>query len=160
MELDDVIKKLRKLKIKKIFIQFPEGLTLKIIDISKRLQQEGFDVVICAEPCYGACDIKDSEAKRLGYDAILHIGHSKFCLESEVPVVYWEYELDIDPIPLLKKQFHKLKPYKKIGLVTSVQYVKAMNKVKDYLKKNGKEVFVHKTLKYPGQILGLSLIHI
>ncbi|MBL7169433.1 MAG: diphthamide biosynthesis enzyme Dph2 [Candidatus Aenigmarchaeota archaeon] len=149
-----ILIKLKKTKAKKIFIQYPEGLTLKIVDIAKKLEKEGFEVLVCVEPCYGSCDLKDHKAKLMGCDTILHIGHSDFGLESEIPVIYWEYEIDVDPIPTLEKEFHKLKPYKKIGLVTSVQFVKAMNEVKEYLEKNGKEVFVHKTLKYPGQVLG------
>ena len=154
MELKSVIEKLNGMKVKKVFIQYPEGLTLKIVDISKKLEKEGFEVFICVEPCYGSCDIRDHEAKLMGCDVILHIGHSDFGLDSELPVVYWEYEINVDPISVLEKEFHKLKPYKKIGLITSVQFVKAMDKVKDYLEKNGKEIFVHKTLKYLGQVLG------
>jgi len=154
MKFEDVVEKLKEMNARKIFIQYPEGLTLRIVDISKKLENEGFEVLVCVEPCYGACDIRDVEGKRLGCDTILHIGHSEFGIESELPVVYWEYEIDVDPIPLLKKEFHKLKPYKRIGLVTSVQFVKAMNKVKEYLEENSKEVFVHKALKYSGQVLG------
>ena len=130
MEFEDVIKKLRKMNAKKVFIQYPEGLKMKIIDISKRFEKYGFDIVICVEPCYGACDIRDMEAKRLGCDIIVHIGHSEFGLESEVPVIYWEYEMNIDSIPLLEKEFHKLEPYKSIGLITSVQFIKTMSRVK------------------------------
>jgi len=154
MEFNDIIRKLKKIKARKIFIQYPEGLKSKIINISKELEKEGFETIICVEPTYGSCDLRDHEAKLMGCDVILHIGHSDFGLKSELPVVYWEYEINVDPIPVLKKEFHKLKPYKKIGLVTSVQFIKAMNIVKEYLEKNDKKVFVYKTLKYPGQILG------
>ncbi len=154
MKFENVVEELKKIGVKKVFIQYPEGLTLKIVDISKKLEKEGFEVIVCIEPCYGSCDLRDMEAKRLGCDVILHIGHSDFGLDNELPVVYWEYEIDVDPIPALEKELHKLKPYKKIGLITGVQFVKAMNKVKEYLEKNGKEIFVHKTLKYPGQVLG------
>jgi 2-(3-amino-3-carboxypropyl)histidine synthase len=152
--IPDIIKKLKEIKATKIFVQYPEGIKLKITDISKTLEKEKFEVILCMEPCYGSCDLKDYEAKLMSCDVILHIGHSDFGLGSEVPVVYWDYEIDVDPIPILKKEFHKLDPYKKIGLLTSLQFVKAMNKVKDYLEENSKEVFVHKTLKHPGQILG------
>jgi len=154
MSLENVIKELKEKKAKKVFVQYPEGLKLKVVDISKSLEKEGFEVILCLEPTFGSCDLRDQEAKRLGCNAILHIGHSDFGMRSEMPVIYWEYEIDVDPIPTLKKEFDKLKPFKKIGLITSVQYVKAMNKVKKYLEKNGKEVFVEKVLKYPGQILG------
>jgi 2-(3-amino-3-carboxypropyl)histidine synthase len=152
--INGIIKQLKEKKGDRIFIQYPEGLKLKIPNISKELEKEGFSPIISLEPCYGSCDIRDSEAKILGCDTILHIGHSDFGIKSELPVIYWEYRIDIDPISLIEKELSKLEPYKKIGLVTSVQYIDAMEKVKDYLEKNKKEVFVHKTLEYPGQILG------
>lgn len=152
--MKEIIDKLRSLKARRIFIQYPEGLKLRIQEISRRLEKEGFEILICCEPTFGACDVRDVEAERLGCEAILHIGHSDFGVGSEIPVIYWEYEIDADSIPVLEKEFHKLKPYRKIGLVTSVQFVSAMRKVKEYLENTGKEVYVHKALKYPGQVLG------
>ncbi|MEM5792747.1 MAG: diphthamide biosynthesis enzyme Dph2 [Candidatus Aenigmatarchaeota archaeon] len=153
-EMDKIVSELKKINAKRILVQYPEGLITKIIEISKKLEDEGFEVLLSMEPCYGACDIRDLEARRLGCDAVLHIGHSDFGLEQEIPVIFWEYKLDVDPIPILEKEFQKLKPFKKVGLLTSIQYVDSLPKVKDYLEKNGKEVLIHKTLKYPGQILG------
>jgi 2-(3-amino-3-carboxypropyl)histidine synthase len=154
MELKRVIEKLNKTGSKRVLVEFPGGLIPKIVDISRKLENQGFEIILSMEPCYGACDLRDMEAKRLGCDTILHIAHTDFGLESEIPVVYWEYRLDVDPIPALEKEFHKLEPYKKIGLVTSLQFFDAMEKVKEYLGINDKEVFIHKTLEYPGQILG------
>lgn len=150
----EVIFELKRLKAKKVFIQYPEGLKTKIQEISKQLEKEGFGTLIDCEPTYGGCDVRDVEAKRLGCDVILHIGHSDFGIKSEIPVVYWDYFIDIDPIPILKKEIDKLRKFNKIGLVTSLQFVPAMEKTKQYLEKIGKKVFVHKTLKYLGQVLG------
>lgn len=152
--MDEIINKLKKLKAERIFVQYPEGLKLKIQEISKYLKKEGFEALICCEPSYGACDLRDDEAERLGCDAILHIGHSDFGLKSKIPIIYWDYFLDVDPLPTLKKEIEKLEGFEKMGFVTSLQFVPAMNKVKDYLEKEGKKVYVHKTLKYPGQVLG------
>jgi len=149
-----IIEKLKERNAKKIFIQFPEGLTLKIQKISKELEKEGFEILLCLEPCYGSCDLRDHEAKLMECDIILHIGHSDFGIEPEVPIVYWEYFIDIDPLHILEKEIGKLNKFEKIGLVTSLQFVPVMDKVKKYLEKIGKKIFVHKTLKYPGQILG------
>ncbi|MEM7821559.1 MAG: diphthamide biosynthesis enzyme Dph2 [Candidatus Aenigmatarchaeota archaeon] len=151
-----VINKLRKLKAKRVFIQFGEGLKLRIQDIAEKLKKEGFETVICCEPCFGSCDIREFEAKRLGCDAILHIGHEKI-VHTKIPVIYWEYFMDSDPHIALEKDFLKLENFKKIGLITSIQFVKTIPKVKEYLEKKGKVVFVHKALKYPGQILGCNL---
>ncbi|MEM7819130.1 MAG: diphthamide synthesis protein, partial [Candidatus Aenigmatarchaeota archaeon] len=76
--MEEAIKTLKRIKAKKVLVQFPEGLKLRIQDIAKKLEKEGFNVVLCLEPCFGACDIRDEEAKRLGCEAILHIGHEEF----------------------------------------------------------------------------------
>jgi len=153
----DILKELKKKGVKRIFVQYPEGLKLRIQDIVKKIENNDFEVVICCEPCYGACDIRDYEAERLSCDVILHIGHSDLKIKSKVPVIYWEYFYTVDPIPVLKKETKKLKKFKRIGLITSVQFVKAMDKVKDHLKNIGKKVYIHKSLKYPGQILGCNV---
>lgn len=152
----EIIKKLKKIKARKIFVQFPEGLILRIQDIVKELERNGFQVVLSLEKCFGACDIREHEARLMECDAILHIGHEKF-FESKFPVVFWEYPIEANPLPTLEKEIHKLKDFNKIGLVTSIQFVKTIPVVKRFLKKNGKKVFIQKSLKYPGQVLGCNL---
>lgn len=153
----DIVKELKRKKVKRIFIQYPEGLKLKIQSIVKKIEDNGFETVMCCEPCYGSCDIRDYEAERLGCDAILHIGHSDMKIRSKIPMIYWEYFYTVDPIPILKKEISKLSKFKKIGLITSVQFIKTTEKVKNYLENIGKEVHIHKSLKYPGQILGCNV---
>ena len=150
-------KELKKLNAKRIFVQFPEGLMLSIQEISQKLEREGFEVVLCLEKTYGGCDIRDDEAKRLKCDAILHIAHQNFGVKSSLPVVYWDYFLEADPIPILEKEFSKLKEYKNICLVTSLQFVKTLPAVAEFLKKNGKKAFVEKKLHYEGQMLGCKV---
>jgi 2-(3-amino-3-carboxypropyl)histidine synthase len=151
------VKELKKLKAKRIFVQFPEGLKLRIQDITKALEENGFETVICIEPTYGSCDVRDSEAASLKCDAILHIAHQSFCVKSGLPVVYWDYFLEANAVPILEKEFSKLKDYKNIGLVTSLQFVKTLPAVAKFLEKNGKKVFVHKSLQYDGQMLGCKI---
>lgn len=155
--LAKAIDNLESLNAKRVFVQYPEGIKLRIQDIVKKLEAEGFDVVICTEPCFGACDIRDFEAARLGCDAILHIGHEDYGAESDLPVVFWEYFISSDPTPILEKEFTKLEPYKKIGLATSIQFVDATEKVRQFLENHGKKVFTHTSLQHPGQILGCNL---
>jgi 2-(3-amino-3-carboxypropyl)histidine synthase len=155
--MKEIIKKLKDLNAKKVFVQFPEGIKLKIQEIVKELEKEEFEIVLCLEPCFGACDIRDEEAERLSCDSILHIGHERFVEKTELPVVYWEYFLEADPCPILNKEFDELKSFEKIGLVTSIQFVKLIPKTKEWLEKKGKKVFAHKALQYPGQVLGCNL---
>jgi 2-(3-amino-3-carboxypropyl)histidine synthase len=153
----DISKELKKKRVKRIFIQYPEGLKLRIQNIAKDLEDNGFEVIICCEPTYGSCDLRDEEATRLGCDAILHIGHSDLKIKPKLPVVYWEYFYTVDPIPILKEEMNELKKFKRIGIVTSVQFIKTTDKVIDFLKNAGKEVYIQKSLKYPGQILGCNV---
>ncbi|MBS3052621.1 MAG: diphthamide biosynthesis enzyme Dph2 [Candidatus Aenigmarchaeota archaeon] len=157
IDTKNIISKLKLLKAKRIMVQFPEGLKMKILEIAKVLEKEGFDLILNVEPVFGACDIRDFEGKRLGCDMILHIGHSDFGVKSELPVIYWDYFFDVNPIPALKKNLEKLNNYKNIGLFTSIQYMPAMLKVKNFLEKNEKNVFTHKSQKYEGQVLGCRI---
>jgi 2-(3-amino-3-carboxypropyl)histidine synthase len=155
--MEEVVNELKKIGARKILVQFPEGLKLRIQSIAKKLESKNFDVVLCCEKCFGACDIRDEEALRLGCDAILHIGHEKFVEKTSLPVVYWEYFIGAEPIPILEKEFKKIENFKRIGLITSIQFVKLVSDVKKYLEKMGKEVYVHKALQHEGQILGCDL---
>jgi len=153
------LEKLKALNARCVFVQYPEGIKLNIQNIAKEIEHAGFDVVTCVEPCFGACDIRDFEALRLGCDAILHIGHEEFISQQKIklPVVYWEYFIPSDPTPILEKEFSKLEQYERIGLATSIQFVDAIEKVKRFLESRGKKVLTHKALQHPGQILGCNL---
>ncbi len=148
---------LKQLKAKRVFVQYPEGLKTKIQDIDEELKKNGFETILCCEPTFGACDVRDFEAKRLGCDAILHIAHTDFGVKSELPVVYWDYFFDADPIPIIEKEFEKIDKFEKIGLFASLQYIPAMNEVKRYLERRGKKVLVAKTQKHEGQVLGCRI---
>jgi 2-(3-amino-3-carboxypropyl)histidine synthase len=155
--MNEAVKKLKKLHAKRIFVQSPEGLKMRIQDITKQLEKAGFEVILSMEPCWGACDIREHEAILLKCDAILHIGHEDYGVKTTIPVVYWEYFFDVDPLPALEKDFDKIKDFKKIGLVSSLQFVKNVDSVKSFLEKKGNQVFVHKSLQHPGQILGCRI---
>jgi len=51
MKFKDVVEKLKTMKVEKLFVQYPEGMKLKIVDISKNLEKEGFEIIISMEPC-------------------------------------------------------------------------------------------------------------
>ncbi len=152
--MEDAIIQLKKLNAKIVLVQFPEGLKLRIQDITKDLENAGFETVLSLERCWGACDIRMNEAKMSGCDAILHIGHGDFGVKSDIPVVYWDYPHNAEPVPALEKEIVKLKDYRNIGLVSSIQFTKAMEKAGAYLESRGKKVFIGNGEKNKGQILG------
>ncbi len=142
---------------KKILLQVPEGLKSKALFIAKELEREGNEVLISCELCYGACDLRDSEAKRLGCDKIIHYGHSRF-VDSDMPVEYMEMKSE-SKIAIPENEIEKLKNFKKIGLVSTLQFVDSLQKIKEQLEKSGKEFFIGKSNNknlYEGQVLGCN----
>ncbi|MCD6478101.1 MAG: diphthamide biosynthesis enzyme Dph2 [Candidatus Aenigmarchaeota archaeon] len=154
--LRDLVQKIKERNPKRVFIQLPEGLITRAQEIEKLLDDEGIESFVSLEPCYGACDLRDCEAERLGCDLLVHVGHSDFGLKSRIPVLYYEWRIEFDPVPILEKSMDKLGSFKNIGLVASVNYLDSIEAVKEYLEDNGKNCFVGKgeRARYPGQVLG------
>jgi len=156
-KFEDVVEKLKAMEAKRIFVHFPEGIKVRLLEISDRFEDAGFEVVLCMERTYGACDVREDEAKRLKCDAIVHVAHEDYGVKTELPIVYWDYFIEVDPLPALEKEFHKMDKYKNIGLVTSLQFVPALPKVSEFLEAHGKNVFLHKSLQFAGQMLGCRI---
>jgi 2-(3-amino-3-carboxypropyl)histidine synthase len=141
---------------KRILLQFPEGLSNKVVEIAEKLKD--FDVFIVAEPCYGACDLKLHYAKLLKCDKVLHLCHTKL-VESDVDVDYVILKEDVDVT--FVEEFSEEIREKRIGICSPVQYVHLLGRVKSLLEKKGKEVLLGSgnattPFLFPGQILGCN----
>lgn len=155
LDIGGVIKKINKHKARKIYLQVPEGLKTGVLDMAKKLEERGLEVFISVDPCYGACDIHHQRASDMDCDLILHMGHTDYGVKSNLPVIYEEFTIDFDPVPLLKKSLGELKPYRKICLVTTVQFLPSLRHAKKFLEEHGKRVFIGSSSKgKPGQVLG------
>jgi 2-(3-amino-3-carboxypropyl)histidine synthase len=146
----------------KILLQFPEGLKQKGFELAKKYEEEGHEVFLSASPCYGACDIALDEARWLGVDKIVHVGHNKFVKNDlPVPVEYIEYNVDID-IEAMKSVLPVIESYKNIGLATTVQHSHQFPEMKAFFERNGKHVFAEGGYwaTKPGQVLGCDAIGI
>lgn len=150
------LKRIEKTGAQRILLQVPEGLKTRVLEAVKALENEGYNVFLSIEPCFGACDLRDHEAHLLKCDLLLHIGHSEILPETEVPVIYEECIEDYDPVPLLKQFLEDLKPYHTIGLLTTLQFLPSLKKAKSFLKSKNKEILMEKPkkAKHPGQVLG------
>lgn len=145
--IESIVRKLEAPRPKKIFVQAPEGLKMQILDIAKGIEEQGIEVLVGCDPTYGACDLRDKEAKALGCDVLLHIGHSDFGVKAVLPVVYEPYEIEVDPIPLLKKYRKDLERYHCIAPLTTIQFVNLLPRVADFLREGGKEVLFAKQVR-------------
>jgi len=78
LELDRVIKQIKKQKAKKVCIQLPDGLKPNAKEIVDRIKKETkAEVIIWAGSCFGACDLA-IDVERLGVDLLVHFGHSEW----------------------------------------------------------------------------------
>ncbi len=144
---------------KKVLIQVPEGLKKNFLEIAKEFERRGFVPILSADACYGACDVADAEAKRLGCVKLVHYGHSDLGVKTEVPVEYREYRIEYDPTKTLQKSLKVFQNCNSIGLITTVQYLDSLAAAKKFFESYGRKVVVGKSIKkcgakYPGQILG------
>ncbi len=153
----EVLEEMKKKGCKKIFLQFAEGLTIRIEKIVKELEMNGFSVVLCMEPTFGPCDLREDEAKKLGCDCILHIGHlNYFKLKTKIPVYFWEFEIEVKDFESYFKKFAGKIDCKKIGIVASLQFLKLIGKAKKILEEMGKKVFIGSFCDKKGLITGCN----
>ncbi len=156
LDTENILPKLKRLRARRVFIQVPEGLKTRVQELSRELEGAGLKTFISIEPCFGACDIRDREARALGCDALLHAGHSDYGLKTVLPVIYEECRIDFDPAPLLKMHLGDLRSFKKICLVTTVQYLSSLARAATFLREHGKKILLGSPIKarHPGQLLG------
>jgi 2-(3-amino-3-carboxypropyl)histidine synthase len=159
LQTETIIEELRKIGAKKVMIQVPDGLKPGVFDLFNSLSKE-FGIIISSDPFFGACDVGDSALYK-DVDCILQLGHSEIPnIKYPKPVMFVEYKEEKIP-DMRESHFQELKDkgIQRIGLLFSIQYVKAADKVQTILKKMGFDVLIGKNdgrLKYPGQVLGCN----
>ena len=71
LEYERILKEIKKHNARKILIQLPEGLKQYADEIMKKLSESGAEIILSADPCFGACDIKEP------FDLTIHYGHTQ-----------------------------------------------------------------------------------
>jgi len=78
LELEKVVKTIKKQKARRVLLQFPEGLKPHSTVIAREIEKKaGCECLIWLGTCFGACDVPLG-AERLGIDLIIQFGHSKW----------------------------------------------------------------------------------
>jgi 2-(3-amino-3-carboxypropyl)histidine synthase len=155
-EEERLAKEIRKHKAKRVLIQLPEGLKPYALSIATTVESVGVQVLVSADPCYGACDLAVYDAQALQADLIVHYGHTEMIKQPAIPAVYFETRTNIDVKAAVKRALPLLEQWNSIGLVTTVQHVHEIGKAKDVLLGERKRVVIGDAgrLRYAGQIIG------
>jgi 2-(3-amino-3-carboxypropyl)histidine synthase len=156
LERERVLQFLRQHGSKRAAIQLPSGLRPKLPQVAGALEEAGVEPVVMAGSCYGACDLADAEARKLGCDALLHYGHSDMGLPVCLPTLYVEARMLVDPSKAVERALPELE-FKRVGLLTTVQHITHLKNIEGLLRSHGFEPFIGSPgprAKYPGQLLG------
>lgn len=141
---------------KKIAVQLPDGMRIRAIEIVRELKKQTHaEIVLLGDSCFGACDLRDNEARELECDLLVHFGHTPI-YRGIIPTVFVEAKSDLDIEKVVKKAEQELHE-EKIGLITTVQYIHKLDEVREILERNQKKVFIGKPTGrsiHMGQILG------
>ncbi|MDY1591581.1 MAG: diphthamide biosynthesis enzyme Dph2 [Methanofastidiosum sp.] len=156
-DLEPLFKRLNELDVKRVGLILPEGLKVYADYISSELKKQGYEVIISGNFNYGACDVPDSNFDDV-CDCLVNFGHAPLPVESNIPLLFIEVDFVFPYMDILKNNIDLIKKEgRRIGLVSTVNYVKELPKVKEYLESEGFEVFIgkgDKRVTHPGQVLG------
>jgi len=143
---------------KRVLVQLPEGLKPDGPRLATIIEDAGAIAIVSGDPCYGACDLPIYEAKALAVDLIVHYGHTRMVRDVKTPlsIIYMEARSKVDVKTAVEKAVDHLQSWNTIGLLSTVQHVHTLDKVKKILEGVGKTVYIGDAgnIKYPGQVLG------
>jgi len=156
--VDEVAEWIRGRNAMRVAIQLPEGLKMGAQTIARELEERtGSDILVLADPCFGACDFPTDFGRHS--DALVQFGHSRIpSMRAPDNVLFVEVQMDVDPLPLLPEVLDSLKG--RVGLVTTVQHIDWVGKVKEWLESRGISVAVGRgdtRTAHPGQVLGCNV---
>ncbi len=125
-----------------VAVQIPEGLKQFSTLILEELKD--LDPILFVDPCHGVCDLRFLEAKDMGCKTLLHFGHRslpqlKVLKSIKVICVPLNFEYPKKQIDYVVKEIEKHN-LKKISLITTVQYLSNIVRIKERLKDKGIEV--------------------
>lgn len=159
--LDEILEDLKDEDYDCIGLQGPDGIKPQIIEFADRLKEEGYDTVIIGASTFGACGIADEKVERMGADALIHVGHTRFLHPEKADmhdydVYYLPYREDRDIMGVLEEEYEKIEE-NKIGLVGVTQYMNRAEKAREFLQEKGFDVVEGTTglrTTEAGQVLG------
>ena len=161
IDLEKAAKIIKENDYKRVVLQVPEGLKSHFSKFVEFFEEKtNASVIISADPCFGACDIINSEFKNLDVDFVIQIGHAPipYIEDFLVPTLFANAKSDLDVSKVIEKAIPTLKG-KKVGLTSTAQHTHILNDVRKLLLKKNFDPVVGEgddRIKLKGQILGCN----
>ncbi|KAM8903411.1 2-(3-amino-3-carboxypropyl)histidine synthase subunit 1 [Spinachia spinachia] len=159
-EIHKTIWRVRQAKSSRVALQLPEGLQMfacVIADIIERFTDA--DTIVMGDVTYGACCVDDFTARALGADFMVHYGHS--CLipidsTAGIKMLYVFVDIQMDNAHFLDTVRFNFPPAQSLALVSTIQFVAALQAVSAALKPEYDVVVPQCRPLSPGEILGCT----
>ncbi|ESN99835.1 hypothetical protein HELRODRAFT_83835, partial [Helobdella robusta] len=159
-EIYKTIWKIKSNNIKKVALQFPEGLLMfanPIADIIEDFTDS--EVMILGDVTYGACCVDDFTAKKLGAELLIHYGHS--CLipitqTQGIQMLYIFVDIKIDSLHFVETLKFNFQSNDGIALVSTVQFITTLQVVSKELSSHFDILLPQSKPLSPGEILGCT----
>jgi 2-(3-amino-3-carboxypropyl)histidine synthase len=166
-ECEKITFRVNNFKIRKIILQFPEGLQKYTILLNSFLKNNCSNLknfMISSRTTFGACCAEDFLGKFTGVSMVLHYGHSCLfpILECMLPMMYVFLEIKFDYnfiINIVKEIF----TFSKVCFVlfSTIQFASLLKNIKSNLDSSKKcmNIFPNKPLS-PGEVLGCTSLEV
>jgi len=157
VDLTSAILEIKRLKARIVALQVPEGLKKRSYQFAEDIEtKSGAEVLVVAEPCFGACDVPSSLIEMV--DAIVNIGHSPIpSLKLSKPVIFVPAKSKVPLSDQLKKSVGMLQ--EPVGILATSQHLTELDDVIEGLESLGVKTKVGEgdsRISHVGEILGCN----
>ena len=162
-EIDRIKSEIETLDAKNVILQFPEGLKTHAIDVANAIEDavDGVNIIIDADPCFGACDLADNKVNH-HVDLVIHFAHTPLPIKTECPVLFIEASSSSDVEAPIEDALTRLdESTTTVGLITTAQHMHKLNQMIELIKAGGYDVKVDDGEgTSTGQVLGCNFTSI
>jgi len=157
VDLTSAISEIKRLKARIVALQVPEGLKKRSYQFAEDIENKsGAEVLVVAEPCFGACDVPSSLFEMV--DAIVNIGHSPIpSLKLPRPIIFVPARSKVPLADQLKKSVGMLQ--EPVGVLATSQHLTELDEVLEGLESMGIKTKVGEgdsRISHVGEVLGCN----
>jgi len=157
VDLTSAVSEIKRLKARIVGLQVPEGLKKRAYQFAEDIEaKSGAEVLVVAEPCFGACDVPSSLIDIV--DAIVNIGHSPIpSLRISKPIIFVPARSRVPLADQLKKSVGML--VEPVGVLATSQHLTELDDVTEGLESLGIKTKVGEgdsRISHVGEVLGCN----
>lgn len=146
----------------RILVQAPDGIKPYLGELLDALSRVG-EVLLSGSHAWGGCDIAVEEARRVGAECIVHVGHHgpvRVELPRDIRVVFVPAYCRAGVARAVESALDQLGECERVGLLCSIQHAREVPRAAEILRREGVEVVVGRAgdpRMAAGQVIGCDV---